>query len=73
MAFQPRKGQMDRYRRTMKRHDRRLLRAFLPHRWGDLTHAYVNLWVESARADPYIHGHLEVFLQIAVVALLVLL
>lgn len=44
-------------RKSMKPHVRRFVESFKNPR--DITHAYVNLFVESRRISPYLTGHID--------------
>ena len=69
MGFKMTDGELKTYHERMKPHTKRFWRAltFRPmtvntgggDRTDGLGHAWMNLYVESARANPYIHGHLQ--------------
>ena len=81
MAFQLDTGEFATYRQRMAPHTLRFWKAltFRPmvvntgsgDRRDGLGHAWMNLYVESARANPYIHGHLQAWADLINVAVVV--
>ena len=68
MSFRTTKQDWTDYYNGMKPHVMRFFRSFKRENWSDISHAFVNIYVESARLDPYIHGHLQAFAAIGLLA-----
>lgn len=70
MSFDPDPDQWADFRRQMRSPVHRFWRAltFRPVAGDRIDHAWVNLFVEGARADAYIFGHLMAWAATAVVA-----